>query len=36
MSGVLSEVLNQSNFDKVKKIILHIEEKGKITDKKEK
>ena len=33
LSEVLSEVLKQSDFDKVKKIILYIEEKGRITPK---
>lgn len=33
LSEVLSEVLKQSDFNKVKKIILYIEEKGKITPK---
>ena len=33
LSEVLSEVLKQSDFDKVKKIILYIEENGKITPK---
>uniref|UniRef100_UPI0040564EA5 ATP-binding protein n=1 Tax=Acetatifactor sp. TaxID=1872090 RepID=UPI0040564EA5 len=33
LSEVLSEVLKKSDFDKVKKIILYIEEKGKITPK---
>ena len=33
LSEVLSEVMKQSNFDKVKNIILLIEEKGKITPK---